>query len=136
MKKYFFIGIGGFFGAILRLYIKTIPIQNYKELIPINTLFINVTGSFILALITTIALEILKIDTDIRLGICTGFLGAYTTFSTMCKETVDLIDNGNYFSSLSYVTNSVFLGLAAAYFGVVVAREVIQKLINNTIDEL
>lgn len=134
MRKYIFIGVGGFLGAILRFWIKTIPLQNYKELLPINTLFINVTGSFILALITTAALEILKMDVDIRLGICTGFLGAYTTFSTLCKEASELINRGYYFSSLSYIVNSVILGLAAAYFGVIVAREVIQKYVNKHIN--
>jgi len=116
LRKYIFIGVGEFLGAILRFWIKTIPLQNYKELIPINTLFINVTGSFLLALITTAALEIFKMDVDIRLGICTGFLGAYTTFSTLCKEASELINKGYYFSSLSYIVNSVFLGLATAFF--------------------
>lgn len=134
MKKYIFIGAGGFLGAILRFWIKTIPLHNYKELIPINTLFINVTGSFILALITTAALEIFKMDVDIRLGICTGFLGAYTTFSTLCKEASELINKGYYFSSLSYIVNSVILGLAAAFFGVVLAREVLKKYSSKDIN--
>lgn len=134
MRKYIFIGTGGFLGAILRFWIKTIPLQNYKELIPLNTLFINITGSFILALITTAALEVFKMNADIRLGICTGFLGAYTTFSTLCKEGSELINKGYYFSSLSYIVNSVTLGLAAAFFGVVVAREVIQKYITTNVN--
>jgi CrcB protein len=135
MRKYIYIGVGGFLGAIIRFWIKTMPIHNYKELIPINTLFINVTGSFLLALITTIALEVLKVDENIKLGIGTGFLGAYTTFSTMCKEATELLNKGYYFSSLSYITNSIILGLVAAYFGVVVAREVLQKLIKKYINE-
>lgn len=131
MRKYVFIGVGGFLGAIFRLFIKTMPIQNYKELVPLNILFINITGSFILALITTLALEVLNMDSDLRLGICTGFLGAYTTFSTMCKEAITLLDKGDYFSAITYLTNSIFLGIAAAYLGVVVAREVIYKLVNR-----
>lgn len=134
MRKYIFIGVGGFLGAILRFWIKTIPLQNYKELIPINTLFINVMGSFLLALITTAALEVLKMDVDMRLGICTGFLGAYTTFSTLCKEASELINKGYYFSSLSYIVNSVTLGLVAAFLGIVIAREVLQKYANKHIN--
>lgn len=133
MKKYIYIGVGGFLGAIIRFLIKTMPLQDYKELMPINTLFVNVTGSFILALITTVALEVLKMDENIRLGVGTGFLGAYTTFSTMCKEATELLTKGYFFSSLSYITNSIILGLAAAYLGVVIAREVIEKYVKKYI---
>lgn len=131
MRKYIFIGIGGILGAILRYYIKNIHIYHYKEAIPLNTLIINITGSFILALILTIAFEVWEFDSDIRLGIATGFLGAYTTFSTMCKETVTLINNGYYFSAISYLTISTMLGLGVTYLGTVVAREAVSLLVNN-----
>ncbi|MCB2294567.1 fluoride efflux transporter CrcB [Clostridium algoriphilum] len=125
MRKYIFIAVGGMLGAILRYVIKNIHINNYKEAIPINTLFINVSGSLLLALILTIAFEVFEFDADIRLGIATGFFGAYTTFSTLCKETVNLMTQGDYYSAVSYIGFSVMLGLAASYFGVVLAREVV-----------
>lgn len=131
MRKYVYIGIGGILGAILRYYIKNIQIYHYKEVIPLNTLLINISGSFVLALILTIAFEVWEFDSNIRLGIAAGFTGAYTTFSTMCKETVTLINNGYYFSAVSYITVSTILGLGAVYFGIVVAREVKSKLVNN-----
>ena len=129
MKKCLYIGIFGFFGAILRYFIKNIHIYHYKEIVPINTILINVTGSFLLALILTIALEVWNIKEEIRLGIATGFLGAFTTFSTLCKDAVTLISKGLYFSALSYVTISTLLGLCAAYFGIVIAREFIPEII-------
>ena len=130
MRKYIYIGIGGFLGAILRFLSKNMPIYNYHENVPLNTLFINVTGCFVLALVLTVAFEIWKFDADIRLGIGTGFLGAYTTFSTLCKETSELLFKGYYFSAVSYITLSVVLGLAAVYLGVVLAREAAAKLLN------
>ncbi len=133
LRKYFFIGIGGFLGAILRFMIRSTPIHNYNEFIPINTLFINITGSFLLALITTILLEDLEFDTDLRLGICTGFLGAYTTFSTLCKESYELIFKSHYLASLSYVMSSLLLGVVCAYLGSIVAKRSIQRLINEKI---
>ena len=131
MKNYIFIGIGGFLGAICRVFIRNIHIYNFKELIPMNTLIINVTGSFVLALLLTIALDIWKMDESIRLGIGTGFLGGYTTFSTLCKEAVTLLTKGNYFSAISYMAMSIVLGLTAAYFGIIIAREVIAKIIKG-----
>lgn len=131
MRKYIFIGIGGILGAILRYYIEHIQIYHYKEAVPLNTLLINVSGSFLLALILTIALEVWEFDSDIRLGIGTGFLGAFTTFSTMCKETVLLLKGGDYYSAISYITVSTMIGLAAAYLGIVIAREVVAKKVEG-----
>ncbi|WP_052219712.1 hypothetical protein [Clostridium homopropionicum] len=45
MRKYIFIGAGGIFATMLRNYIKNIHIYHYKEIIPLNTLFINIIGS-------------------------------------------------------------------------------------------
>ena len=127
MRKYVSIGCGGFLGAISRYLIKNISIYHYHENVPLNTLIINVIGAFLMALILTVALEIWAFDPDIRLGITTGFLGAFTTFSTLCKETVGLLQNGDYFSAISYLTVSTMLGLGAAYMGIVVAREMVCK---------
>jgi CrcB protein len=127
MKKYTFIAIGGMLGAVLRYVIKNIHIYHYKEVIPINTLFINISGSFLLALILTIAFEIFEFNIELRLGIATGFFGAYTTFGTLCKETVNLMRQGHYYSAISYIGFSAIFGLAAAYFGVVIARISVSK---------
>ena len=129
MRKYSLIAIGGMLGAILRYVIKNIHVYHYKEVIPINTLLINVSGSFLLALILTIAFEIYEFDADLRLGIATGFLGAYTTFGGLCKETVNLMNQGYYYSAMSYIGFSTILGLAFAYFGVILAREVVSKFV-------
>lgn len=136
MRKYLYIGIGGTAGAILRFLIKQINIAHYQENVPLNTLFINIVGCFLLALVLTVAFEILEFSSDIRLGIATGFLGAFTTFSTLCKETIGLIYSGHYFSAISYITVSTMLGVAASYFGVVLAREVVKKVLREKSKQL
>lgn len=124
MRKYILIGCGSFIGAVLRYLVKGIQISGYHENIPINTLLINIFGAFLIAFLLTIAYEVWEFDSDIRLGLTTGLLGAFTTFSTLCKESVGLLQSGLYFSAISYMTASVMLGLAAAYFGVVLARQI------------
>lgn len=135
MRKYVFIISGGILGAVSRYAVKGIHIYHFKENMPLNTLMINVSGSFILALLLTIAFEIWEFDADIRLGIATGFLGAYTTFSTFCMETVLLMRDGFYFSAVLYITVSTMIGLAAAYFGIALARQVVAKLVNKEKDD-
>jgi fluoride ion exporter CrcB/FEX len=78
------------------------------------TRFFNVLGAFALAFILTIAFEIWTFDSDIRLGVTTGFLGAFTTFSTLCKETVGLMQNGDIFPQFIYDCK-YFAWLGAAY---------------------
>ncbi|MGK0464904.1 fluoride efflux transporter CrcB [Clostridium sp.] len=131
MRKYALIAMGGMLGAMLRYFIKNIHIYPYKEFIPINTLFINISGSFVLALTLTVAFEIYEFDADLKLGLATGFLGAYTTFSTLCKQTVNLMNEGYYYSSISYIGFSAIFGFASAYLGVALARKIVLKLTHH-----
>ncbi len=139
MRKYIFIGAGTAAGAILRYLIREIYIDHYQEVVPLNTLIINVTGCFVLAVVLMLSIEILELSPNLRLGIATGLIGAFTTFSTFCKETVEVLYQGYYFSAISYVVISAFLGFMATYFGIVIAREVIAKRIkerrNSKLDE-
>lgn len=117
MKKYIYIGARGFLGAIIRFGIKTMSIQNYKGAIPINTLFVNITGSFLLALITVLALEVTKINDNVKLGIGTGFLGAYTTFSTLMYEGFNLFQERSKLNAFTYILGSVILGVISYIIG-------------------
>lgn len=118
MKKYIYIGAGGFAGAVLRYILKNIDIFHYTGKLPLNTLLINITGSFIIGLFLTLASEMWNISENLRLGVVTGFIGTYTTFSTMCKETAGLYAKGSTVYALCYILISALLGLAAVAAGV------------------
>ncbi len=123
MQKYLFILIGGFLGAVLRYTVKTLPLWRQGGF-PLSTLIINIAGSFLLAAIFTAVSGKGTLSRDIRLGVTTGLLGAFTTFSTLCKETVVLLGNGSYFAAALYVVFSVALGLAAAFSGDYIVRKI------------
>ena len=133
MRKYVFILIGGFLGAISRYAVKTMPILR-SGAFPLNTLIINIAGSFLLAAIFAAATDKGTVSRDIRLGATAGLLGAFTTFSTLCKETAVLITNGNYFIAALYIASSVALGLAAAFSGFFIVRK-IKGLRNNGVSD-
>ena len=123
MRKYLFIAVGGAIGAILRVAVKGIDVHGLGFALPVNTLFINIAGSFALAFILTYSAGQTKWKMDIRLGITTGLLGSFTTFSTVCKEISLLLLNGNYTYALMYAVLSVSLGLAAAWLGIFLAQK-------------
>ncbi len=131
MRKYIYIGIGGFIGAILRFIIKDFFSGQYQGSFPFDTLLINTLGCFLLALIMSVALEVLELSSNLRLGIATGLLGAFTTFSTICKEASSLIFQGLFFQAILYAASTLLLGFIAIYLGIAVSREIMRARVER-----
>ena len=131
MKKYGAIAAFGVVGAWLRYGIRSGPLIHWQGLLPVNTLFINVMGSLLLAFLLTITLRAVKIDAALRLGLTTGFCGAFTTFSTFCKEVVTLGEGQHWMTALVYLVLSLALGLLGTYMGVVLARLLERQMIHT-----
>jgi len=119
MRNIAFIGLGGFAGAITR-YILSGLMQKYSIQFPTGTLFVNVTGCFILSLLMTLS-EYGYLSQETRLLICIGFLGSYTTMSTFMFENLQLyIDNQytwlifNFFATSLLCLVGVIVGRIAA----------------------
>lgn len=122
MKKYIYIGGFGFFGALLRYVIKNIRFNVFSGNFPINTIIINITGCFLIAFFSTLFLSNINIKDELKLAITTGFIGTYTTFSSMCKDIVNLINWGAYSLALLYISGSIALGFAAIIIGIKLAK--------------
>ena len=80
------------------------------------TLTINVTGSFLLGLVLTLAAGG-RLSNQMALVLGTGFLGAYTTYSTFSWDLLTLLRDGRWPAALGYVILSLGLGLGAAALG-------------------
>lgn len=122
MQAYLAIAIGGTLGCWAR-YAMTNLIQTiYGRDFPYATLSINVLGSFFMGFLFIETIERLTISPQFRIGILTGFLGGFTTFSTFAMETLLLAEQGEEWKSALYVILSVGLGLMAAVGGAYIAR--------------
>jgi len=122
MKKYIFIGVGGALGALARCAINQISLPFSQTYHPLLTLLINISGSFLLGFLLRLFAKHWIVKPELRLGITTGFLGGYTTFSTMCKESVLFGLSGHTLFAVVYVAASVVFGLAAAWLGILAAK--------------
>ncbi|HVW33848.1 MAG TPA: CrcB family protein, partial [Acidimicrobiia bacterium] len=87
---------------------------------PWGTFIINVTGSFLLGLLTGLGLShgFPKVP---RLVLGTGFCGAYTTFSTFTFESVRLLEEGTATEALRNALATLLTGSVAAAAGLAVA---------------
>lgn len=122
MKKILYVGVGGAAGTFLRYAVLQIPLPSGTEFRPLLTMFINISGSFLLGCLMVLFEKAVPVSAAFRVGITTGLLGGYTTFSTMCKDSVLLWTSQSPLFSAAYLAASVFLGLAAARAGMYCAK--------------
>jgi CrcB protein len=121
MKRYVWIGLGGFLGAILKIAVKNNFLWHYSAFFPIHTLIVNIVGCFLIAWFLTLCTEVLNIHSDIRLCIATGFIGAFTTFSTFIYEGFHLFRENKEKNAVFYVVITLILGIMAYAAGYVIA---------------
>ena len=90
----------------------------------LGTFLVNVSGALALGLFIGLTEERWLAPAYARTAIAIGFLGAYTTFSTLMFESVDQAESGAYLTAAMNVVGSVAAGLAAVYAGLVIGRTV------------
>ncbi len=119
------IAIGGALGALAR-YGSSRVIHTPPDGFPRATFVINLAGSFVLGGFLTIVHIRRVVARYTRPLLAIGFLGAFTTFSTMAGETVTLVKDGHAWLGLSYLVVSVVAGLFTCALGVFGARAVLR----------
>jgi fluoride exporter len=122
MMTYVAIAIGGTFGCWARYGMTNLMQSIYGRDFPYATLSINVLGSFLMGFLFVETLERLTVSPELRTGILTGFIGGFTTFSTFSMEILLLVEQGFAAKGLLYLLLSIGLGLAAAFGGAYIAR--------------
>jgi CrcB protein len=115
------IAIGGGLGTLARYGVSRL-IHVSKDTFPWATFVTNLTGAFVIGVFLTLILERFPPTRLPRPFFAIGFLGGFTTFSTMAVETVTLCKDGFPVLGIGYLLASVFFGLAVCYVGIVLAR--------------
>ena len=118
------IALGGAAGAVARYLVDTSIAQRSSGAFPWGTLAVNLSGSFVLGVLFALALERNVLPAAVRGPLMTGFLGAYTTFSTLMLETWRLAEDGAVGLALANVVGSSVLGIAAVFVGLSLGRAI------------
>lgn len=124
MKSFWIVAVGGTFGTLSRYGIA--QGMHPDTQFPWATFLVNVTGSFVLGAL--LAALIVHEDSGhrrtTRLLLGTGFLGGYTTYSSLAVETDTLLRTDHAALGLTYALVTVIGGLLAAFAGIAAARAV------------
>ena len=106
------VGIGAFLGAVARYALSEWIAGRFPSRFPYGTLTVNVLGSFGIGWIVGV-----QWDEPWRLLAGVGFLGAFTTFSTLKAESVRLMRDGRIRLASAYLGISYVSGVCAAFAG-------------------
>jgi fluoride exporter len=122
LVPYLAIALGGILGANARYLVSLLVAERLGTGFPYGTMLINVTGSMVIGFFLTLVTERLEVSPLWRLFFATGFLGAYTTFSSYTFETATLLREGAYGAALLYLVGSVVGGLVGVLAGIAAAE--------------
>ncbi|HEX6867540.1 MAG TPA: fluoride efflux transporter CrcB [Candidatus Limnocylindrales bacterium] len=116
------IALGGAAGAVSRYLVDTWVSERAASAFPWGTFVVNVSGSFVLGLLFALAVEADVLPAGIRLPVMVGFVGAYTTFSTLMLESWVLVESGAIPFALANLVGSTVVGVVALVIGLALGR--------------
>lgn len=116
MMILFLIALGGAIGSLLRYLIGGAVQRSTASGFPLGTMFVNVTGCFLIGVFVRYLLN-MQTSAELRALLVVGFCGGFTTFSTFTFESAGLIEGGEYARAGIYIVGSVLLCITATFAG-------------------
>jgi len=118
-----YIGLFGAFGCVSRYLVSGWVYALAGRSLPWGTLAVNVVGSLLLGFLMESGLRSTLLPAQVRMGITTGFMGGFTTFSTFSYETVRLMEEGSALQAGANVVLNMTVCVVFAGLGIYLARQ-------------
>lgn len=106
------VAAGGFLGAVARNFVSEWYAKKVVSTIPLGTLTVNLLGCFLLGLLAG-----RRVDTQLLLFMGVGFMGAFTTFSTLKLESFQMLASKRWFLFILYILTSYLIGISLGLAG-------------------
>ena len=119
--SYFLVFLGGGIGAALRHGVNRAAFA-FGPSFPFGTLFVYVTGSLLLGVLSGLFLQKGDASQELRLFLTTGILGGFTTFSAFSLDAALMWQRGDYATLSAYLASSVALSIGALFLGMTAVR--------------
>ena len=122
MERVVLIGLAGALGALSRYGLQSGINEILGRPTVLGTLLVNLSGAFVLGVLMGATEERFEISAPLRAAGAVGFLGAYTTFSTLMYDSVSRLEAGDVGVAIANLAASVCIGLLAVYLGLALGR--------------
>lgn len=123
MLPWALVAVGGALGAMSRYGVDR-AINVMFGTAPLGTFAANISGSFLLGLLVAAIAARTGLPEEFRLFAAVGFLGSYTTFSTLTVASVQFATDGDWMRAALNIVGSVVVGVIAAFAGIALGRAV------------
>lgn len=126
LAVYLWIALGSALGGIARYWCSGVAARLFGETFPWGTLFVNVTGSFLIGFFATLTGPDGRIfaGSTMRQFVMLGIFGGFTTFSSFSLQTLNLVQDGEMLHAGGNIVGSVVLCLLAVWLGHVAALSI------------
>ncbi len=121
IKDLLYVGLGSFAGGIIR-YLVALLMKGGSSTFPWATFTVNIAGCLLIGLLLALFNRMPNASPQLNLMLTVGFCGGFTTFSTFSKESLGLLQTGNYTTFALYALGSLVLGIAAVALGYAIAK--------------
>ncbi len=125
MTRVGLVALGGALGSVARYGVGALAARLIGPAFPWGTLMVNVTGSFLIALVMHLALTGTVISLEMRIFLTTGILGGFTTYSSFNYETLALLNQRAYWLAGLNLASTVLGCLVAGMLGLAAGRAVV-----------
>lgn len=118
-----YLALGGALGTLSRYYVQG-RVADWTIAPGAGVFVVNIIGSFMIGLFLTLSEERFLWPAQLRLLVAVGFLGGFTTFSTLSWETLQMLELRDVVGASVNVGGSIVCGLLAVYLGSVLGRAI------------
>jgi fluoride exporter len=122
MRTTLVIAAAGALGAASRHLLESFVNRHWGDAFPWGTFAVNVSGSFTLGALVGVFSHRLGMPLWLQAAATVGFLGAYTTFSTLSLQVYRSTATGHVAIALANACGSLVAGVLALYAGIVLVR--------------
>ena len=123
LQMYLAVALGGALGTVGRYFLSGVVANAFGETFPWGTLIINITGSFVIGFFGALTGPDgrLFVSGTTRQFVMVGFCGGYTTFSSFSLQTLNLMNDREWFYAGANIFGSVILCLLFVWLGAIAA---------------
>lgn len=122
MQQILWLSVAGALGTLSRWLLSSWVQRTLQQVLPLATFVVNAVGCLAFGIIWGIVEQRQQLSGNFRMAALTGFMGAFTTFSTFAFDTSELIKTQHYWAAAGNAIGQTVVGIVFIFLGIALGR--------------